>query len=165
MGVLVVIVLVAIAELYVMVQVAHHIGALSTIALLVLFSVSGPWLVRRTGLGVWRRARTRVDQGEMPGREIVDGVLLLGAGVLLTVPGFITGVLGLLLLLPPIRALVRMIGGRWAARRVTVRTWGGPGPGWHDGEVITTTSRPVDETGRDRQGERPAVGPGGAPPS
>src|SRR5450759_5921512 len=77
----------AIAELYVIVQVAHHIGVLATVALLVVISAAGPWLVRRTGLGVWRRAKGRLSQGEVPGREIVDGVLLLAAGVLLTVPG------------------------------------------------------------------------------
>jgi UPF0716 protein FxsA len=141
---LVLIVLVAIAELYVIVQVAHHIGVVATIGLLVLFCASGPWLVRRTGLGVWRRAKNRLDQGDLPGRELVDGALLLAAGVLLTVPGFITGVLGLLLLIPPVRAFVRLLGGRWLARRVVVRRFGAVFGG-RGGVVISAASRPVPD--------------------
>ena len=146
MGVLVLIIVVAIAELYVIVQVANHIGVLATIALLVLISASGPWLVRHTGLGVWRRARTRLTQGDMPGREIVDGVLLLAAGVLLTIPGFLTGIVGLLLLLPPVRALVRWFGSRRLVRRYDIRVWNSHGFGGRDGDVITAGSRSVDHT-------------------
>lgn len=111
-------ILLPIAEIWTAIQVAHHIGGLATIALLLLISMSGPWLVRKAGLGVWRRARQRLDEGEMPGREAIDGVLLLIAGVLLSVPGFITGVFGILLLLPPVRTLVRVLSGGWLARRV-----------------------------------------------
>ena len=140
MKVLLLIIAVIVAEVYVIVQVADHIGVLATLALLVLISASGPWLVRRTGLGVWRRAQARLRDGQMPGREIVDGVLLLAAGVLLTVPGFITGMAGALLLLPPVRALVRLLGGRWLARRVVVEQWSDGG----QGSVITAGSRTVD---------------------
>lgn len=152
---------VIVAEIYVIVQVAHHIGVLATIGLLVVISASGPWLVRRTGLGVWRRARARLQDGEMPGREIVDGVLLLAAGVLLTVPGFITGVAGALLLLPPVQALVRLLGGRWLARRVVVEQWSDGG----QGSVITAGSRTVDRrpSGDRLILDRPAPGQADAP--
>src|ERR1700730_225265 len=112
-----------VAEVYVIVQVAHHIGVLATLGLLLLISASGPWLVRRTGLGVWRRAQTRLNEGEVPGREMVDGVLLLAAGLLLTVPGVLSGIAGVLLLLPPVRAVVRLLGSRWLARRAVIRVW------------------------------------------
>ena len=77
-----------IAEIYVIVQVAHAIGVLPAILALLLISAAGPGLVRRQGLGVWRRARDRVQTGELPGRELIDGVLLLLAGILITPPGF-----------------------------------------------------------------------------
>jgi UPF0716 protein FxsA len=96
-----------IAELWVMVQVAVQIGVLNTIALLVLMPVLGIWLVKRAGLAVFRRLHATVEAGGVPHREVVDGFLLLFAGLLLIVPGFITGAIGLLLLLPPVRAAVR----------------------------------------------------------
>jgi UPF0716 protein FxsA len=147
-----------VAEVYVFLQAVHHLGVLATLALLLAISASGPWLVRRTGLGVWRRAQSRLQEGEVPGRELVDGVLLFAAGVLLTLPGFITGVIGVLLLLPPVRALVRRLGARSLARRVVVAEWNDrPVPGGGAGSVITTTSRP---SGRPPTGRGLAPGPG-----
>lgn len=149
-------ILIPIAEVWVAIQVAHHIGWLATIALLVVISAFGPSLVRRQGTGVWRRARRRLEDGELPGREAIDGVLLLIAGGLMTFPGFITGVLGLLLLLPPVRGLVRHASGPWLARKVrnsaTVRVSvsglrTGPGPGDvfdRSGRVITAESYRLD---------------------
>lgn len=102
-------VVLAVAELAVLVAVAKQIGVLPAVLLLVLISALGPWLVRRAGFSVWRRARQHLDRGEVPGREALDGIILLGAGVLICIPGFITDVIGLLLLLPPVRAGVRRI--------------------------------------------------------
>jgi UPF0716 protein FxsA len=96
-----------IAELWVMVQVAVHFGVLNTIALLVLMPVLGIWLVKRSGIAVFRRLQATLDSGGIPHKEVIDGFLLLIAGVLLIVPGFITAAMGLLLLLPPVRIAVR----------------------------------------------------------
>jgi UPF0716 protein FxsA len=109
-----------VAEVFAIVEVAHALGVLNTLVLLVLVSLVGVWLMRRVGLGVWRRARSRVQAGEVPGREITDGVLVLSAGALLAVPGFITDVLGLLLLLPPVRAVVRAAALRRLGRRASL---------------------------------------------
>jgi len=106
------------AELYVIVQVSHVMGVLSTLALLFAVSIVGAWLVKQQGVDVWRRARARLDEGRMPGRELVDGVLILFAGALLLTPGFITDTVGLLLLLPPVRAAIRVLALRFLARRV-----------------------------------------------
>jgi UPF0716 protein FxsA len=97
-----------IAELYVMVLVAGQIGVLNTVGLLIVIAVFGIWLVKRQGLAVLRRLRTTVDTGQVPHREVVDGFLILLAGLLLIPPGFITDAAGLLLLLPPVRALIRV---------------------------------------------------------
>jgi UPF0716 protein FxsA len=96
-----------IAELIVIVEVAVQIGVLNTIGLLILVSIAGGWLVKREGLGVLRRLQRTIDEGQVPHKELVDGFLLLVAGVLLMVPGFLTDIPGLLLLLPPVRALIR----------------------------------------------------------
>src|SRR3982074_1381068 len=96
-----------IAELWVMVQVAVQIGVLETIALLVLTPFVGIWLVKRSGLAVFRRVQASLDAGRTPHKQVVAGFLVLIAGVLLIVPGFITDAVGLLLLLPPVRIAVR----------------------------------------------------------
>lgn len=112
-------------ELFVILQVGRTIGALNTVAVLVLVSVAGAWLVKREGLGVLRRAQERVRRGAVPGRELVDGVLILFAGALLLTPGFLTDVVALLLLVPPVRAAVRVAVTRRLRHRVDIRTIGG----------------------------------------
>jgi len=109
-----------IAELWVMVQVAVHIGVLDTIALLVLMPVLGIWLVKRQGFALFRRVHSTLEAGGVPHRELVDGFLLLVAGFLLIVPGFITGAVGLLLLLPPVRIAARSLFLRSLAKRTSM---------------------------------------------
>ena len=111
-------VVVPFVELYVIVQVAHVMGVIPTLGTLFLVSVAGAWLVKKEGFGVLRRARTRLDAGQTPGRELVDGVLILFGGALLLTPGFITDGLGILLLLPPVRAAVRASALHYLSRRV-----------------------------------------------
>lgn len=94
-------------ELFVILKVGGAIGALNTIGLLIVVSVVGAWLVKREGLSVLRRAQARVQSGGIPAKELVDGVLILFAGALLLTPGFLTDVVAVLLLLPPVRAGLR----------------------------------------------------------
>ncbi|MCZ7531131.1 MAG: FxsA family protein [Acidimicrobiia bacterium] len=101
-------------ELYMAIEVGRWIGAPETIALLLAISVFGAWLARRQGLAVLGRVRAQLDAGRIPGRDLMDGLLVLIAGTLLLIPGFITDAIGLLLLLPPARA-----GARW----VLFRRW------------------------------------------
>lgn len=108
------------AELFVLLQVGRVIGALETIGLLVLVSIAGAWLVKREGIGVLRRAEERLRQGGVPGRELVDGVMILFAGALLLTPGFLTDIVGILLLLPPVRAALRSSVVRWLKLRAGV---------------------------------------------
>ena len=106
---LLVFVIIPIVELYVIVQVASAIGVIPALALLLLFSVLGAWLVKMAGIGVLARMQRTVRAGRVPAAEMVDGAFILGAGVLLVVPGFVTDAVGLVLLLPPVRALARRI--------------------------------------------------------
>lgn len=112
--------LVPVAELYVIIRVGQTIGALNTIGLLLLISVAGAWLVKREGMHVWRRFQQQVEAGVVPGKEIADGVMVLLAGALLLTPGFLSDVVGVLLLLPPVRAGVRAAVLRRAARRAGI---------------------------------------------
>jgi len=92
-------------ELYVLIQVGQVVGVWWTILLVLAISVLGSWLVRREGWAAWRRITARLQAGEVPGREVVDGGLILLAGALLIAPGFISDVLALPLLFPPTRVL------------------------------------------------------------
>ena len=74
--------------------------------------------MKREGLAVLRRAQAVLDRGEVPGKEMIDGVLILAGGALMLTPGFITDVFGVLLLLPPVRAGVRAAARRGLSRRV-----------------------------------------------
>lgn len=107
-----------IVELYLIVQVAGEVGVLNTIALLVLISAVGAWLVKREGLGILRRAEAEMAAGRLPGRQLVDGFLVLFGGALMLTPGFATDALGLSLLFPPTRMLLRASTSRWFARRM-----------------------------------------------
>lgn len=101
-------------ELGVAVMVADWIGVLPTIAALIALSGFGVWLVRREGLGVVRRTRAALDRGETPAAGLLDGALIGFAGVLCVAPGFVTGICGLLLLVPPVRRRVgRRLLRRW----------------------------------------------------
>jgi UPF0716 protein FxsA len=112
-------VVVPIVELAVIIWVGGQIGALNTIALLLAMSIGGAWLVKREGLAVVRRFRAQLDAGKIPGRELADGVLIVVAGALLLTPGFISDILGMLLLLPPVRSAVRAV----ALSKVAAKTW------------------------------------------
>ena len=94
-------------EITVAIQVAHHIGGLDTIGLLLVFSLAGAWLARQEGASVLRRMRDQLSDGYMPTNELIDAALVFAGGVLLFVPGFVTDVFGLLLLFPPTRAAAR----------------------------------------------------------
>jgi len=96
----------AIVEIAVIVRVAESAGVGATLLLLVLCSAGGAWIVKHEGLATARRLRDTVSSGRIPTREVVDGAMVLVAGALLLPPGFVTGLLGLLLILPPVRRLV-----------------------------------------------------------
>jgi UPF0716 protein FxsA len=114
-------IVVPIVELAVIIQVGQAIGALNTIALLILVGVVGAWLAKREGLAVYGRFRRQVEAGVVPGREIADGFMILMAGAMLLTPGFVTDVLALLLLLPPVRAAIRASVLHRVTRRVHYR--------------------------------------------
>jgi UPF0716 protein FxsA len=114
MAVLIVLfIILPLAELYVIYQVGDAIGILPTLALLVLDSLLGAWLLRTQGRATWNRFQATMEAGRIPHREVFDGVLVIFGGAFLITPGFITDIIGVLLLLPPTRSLFR----RWLVRR------------------------------------------------
>ena len=99
-------ILVPIAELFLIIKVGAFLGISSTLAILILDSFIGAWLVKRQGLSLIRRAKVRMSEGEMPGDELVTGLAVLVAGALMLTPGFLTDAIGMALLISPIRSVV-----------------------------------------------------------
>lgn len=110
-------------ELFVLLQVGQVIGVVPTVVILIVVSVVGGWLMKREGLGVWRRMNEQVRFGRVPGRELADAALILFGGALLLTPGFLTDFFGVALLMPPTRAVLRAELLRRMARRVRVSRW------------------------------------------
>ena len=100
-------VVVTLLELFLITQVASQISLLPTIALVILVSLVGAYLVKREGLSVLARIRDSFGQLRMPTNELADGAMIFFASALMLTPGFLTDVLGLALLIPPIRAVMR----------------------------------------------------------
>jgi len=157
---------VAVAEIVVLVLVAHWLGVAVTVLLVLLTTLAGGWVLRREGVRAWRGLRAAGLAGRPPGREVGTGLVGLVAGLLLVLPGFLSDLVGLVLLVPPVRALtragvVRLAQGRLSAaaasdlfgpRRVRVR---------HSGPVPPDAA---PGTGEVLEGEivppRPPGGPG-----
>jgi len=134
-------------ELYVLIQVGQVVGALWTVAALVVVSLLGAALLRREGWRAWRAFTDASASGRLPAREVADGALILFAGALLLTPGFVTDAFGLLLLVPPVRAVLRRALLSYASRRVLPGMLGGAlrrptarGGRVVDGEVVDPPS-------------------------
>src|SRR5918999_5756489 len=125
-------IVVPIAELAVIIQVGQEIGLLWTVAILVADSILGSMLMRSQGRAAWRRFNDATRAGRVPAREVLDGALVIFGGALLLTPGFITDILGLLLLIPPTRAVVRAVLVRRLGNRLAVGVVerGRPGRSW-----------------------------------
>jgi len=115
-------VLLACLEVFVMVQVAAAIGWLATIAVMIVISIFGARLCKRQGLEIIRRVRAQVQSRELPGNAVLDGVLVLFAGLLLVTPGFVSDAVGAALLVPPVRVAARGAGKAAIARRIALTT-------------------------------------------
>lgn len=96
-------VVISLVEIYVLIQVGSLIGALATVALVVLTAMVGVTLLRAQGLATLMRARARMEQGGLPAEELAEGFLLALAGATLLTPGFVTDAMGFALLVPAVR--------------------------------------------------------------
>jgi UPF0716 protein FxsA len=120
-------IVVPILELWLIIEIGGAIGVVPTLALLLADAVLGSLLLRHQGRGAWQRFNQALAERRFPGREVADGALIVAGGTLLLTPGFVTDVFGLLLLIPPTRAIARSLLRRFAAHRFVVVGMGGPG--------------------------------------
>jgi UPF0716 protein FxsA len=133
--------LVPIVELWLFVEVAGWVGFLPALLWVIAVGFAGAWLVRREGIGALARANRKVASGALPTDELIDGILIVVAGALMLTPGFLTDAVGVLLLLPPTRAIVRRaLRSRFRTGPILV---GGRFPGGTDGWPGSARQRDV----------------------
>lgn len=121
-GLIIALLVVPIAELWVILQVSDRVGVLNTIVLLIFVSIVGGLLLKQQGAATWRRLQATLRRGEMPTIEAIDGALILFGGALLLTPGFLTDLVGLALIFPPTRASLRGVFRRFV-KKGAARRW------------------------------------------
>jgi UPF0716 protein FxsA len=139
-------------ELGVLIQVDQLIGFGPTIGLIIATGIVGSYLARREGLSTWKRLNRRLSAGEIPGDELVEGIIILVAGALLITPGVLTDVVGFLGLLPPSRAFIRNILMRrftskleQGATQVQFGMFSGPGSEWPPSSSGASSDEPSSD--------------------
>ena len=155
-------IVVPIAELYVIIQVGQAIGVVPTLILLLADALLGSWLLKHEGRGAWRRFNEALAARRFPGKEVVDGALIIVGGTLLLTPGFLTDIFGLFLLLPPTRAFARRLLKRFTIGRFAVVGLGG-GPGTFGPPSGTARSGPGQRRDYDFDATAEEVPPQGDP--
>jgi UPF0716 protein FxsA len=141
---LIIFIVVPLVEMVVLIQVGGLIGAIPTVALVVLTATLGIWLLKLEGLATLARVQQKLDQGQIPETELLEGIMLLVGGALLLTPGFITDAMGFTCLLPGLRRPLA----RWIIRRGVLRAMNLSGSSFTSGTFssgsFTTRPSPPD---------------------
>ena len=156
-------IVVPIAELYVIIQVGEAIGLWPTLALLLADALLGSFLLKHQGRGAWRRFNQALAERRFPGKEVVDGLLIVVGGTLLLAPGFLTDIVGIFLLVPPTRAIARKVMRRFTIGRFAVV--GMPGGGAFGAGGGSGASRPTRDYDFDATAEEVPAEPRNLPRS
>lgn len=95
-------------ELLILIEVGSHIGALNTVLLIILTGVVGASLARMQGFIVLNKIKSSLERGQLPSTELLDGLMILTGGIVLLTPGFVSDAMGILLLIPFTRAIIKL---------------------------------------------------------
>jgi len=114
-----VLLVVPVLEIYLLIKVGSLIGGIPTVALLLLISLLGAYLVRSQGFRIITRIREELALGRLPAAQLLDGALVFIGGVLLLTPGFFTDFLGIFFLIPLTRNLIKIWLGLWLQARLS----------------------------------------------
>ncbi len=116
--------LIPIVELYLLIKIGGMIGAFNTILIILVTAIFGAYLTKSQGFIVINRIRQALNEGRMPGSELLHGLCVLLGGFTLLTPGFITDFFGLSMLLPPIREIYVRIAERLIMNKIHKGKWG-----------------------------------------
>lgn len=139
--------LVPLAELILLVWIGRHTGWLVTLALILVPGIAGAALARYQGLRCWRAAHEQLARGALPTNALLDGLMILVAGVLLITPGILSDIAGILLLVPPIRRAVRGYVTARLKAKVMVSSRAS-GPRTEDEQIIDVEHYPTNDSRR-----------------
>ena len=121
------------AEIAVLVKVGGIIGLWPTLAIVILTAMAGTWLLRLQGFQTWQRAQAALQRGEAPVAEVLDGMFLFAAALLMVTPGLITDTMGFLFLVPPVRRAVAKWLVNWAIKSGRLQVYPGANGGMGGG--------------------------------
>ena len=93
-------------EIYLFIKVGSQIGALNTILLILITAILGIWYARYEGFNTLRSGMSQLIKNELPLYEIVSGAAIAFAALLLIIPGFLSDILGFLIILPITRKFI-----------------------------------------------------------
>ncbi|MEX1670407.1 FxsA family protein [Zhongshania guokunii] len=136
-----------ILEMWLLIEVGSLIGSLPTIAMVVFTAVVGAALLKQQGLDTLTRAQQRLNTGQVPAKEILEGLLLAVGGALLLTPGFITDSLGFVCLIAPLRQGLIAILLKRGVMQVHAANFQATNSGFTN--THNADSSPSDKTGRD----------------
>jgi UPF0716 protein FxsA len=115
---LAVIIVVPFIELWGIFQVGSWIGGWNTFFILILMALAGAYLAKAEGRKVWGEAQRQMQAGQIPGQSLLDGLCVLAGGLLLLIPGFLSDIVGITLLIPVTRSYYRQIMLHWIEKRI-----------------------------------------------
>lgn len=146
-----------IAEIAVLIKVGGAIGAWTTIGIVILTAILGTFMLRQQGMATLNKAQQRMQQGEMPAHQMLEGLLLLIGGVLLLTPGFITDFFGFCTLVPFSRHFLAKKLAERSVGNMNIFVGGSP---FNSGAGVNSTRNSAGDGG---QGPQAQVPPGGQP--
>lgn len=111
--------IIPVIELALLIKIGSVIGTLNTIIIVILTAIVGAYMVKLEGMAVMYRIQENMQQGTFPAEELINGMMILMAGVLLLTPGFFTDVIGFLMVFPVSRGVIKRIAGRYIKKRMS----------------------------------------------
>ncbi len=120
-------VVVPVVEFTLLIEIGRRLGTVDTLILVFGTGILGAYLARLEGFRLLRRIQGEMESGVMPAEPLLDGLLVLAAGIVLITPGLLTDIVGLLLLIPwtryPVKAFVRSrVRNRFHVRHMRIST-------------------------------------------
>jgi UPF0716 protein FxsA len=115
--------IVPVLELFVLIEVGGHIGTMNTIALIILTGIIGASFAKSQGAQIIHEIRRALNRGQMPGKELLQGAMILAGGILLLTPGFITDLVGFSLLFPLTRLFYTRVALSYIKKKFKTGQW------------------------------------------
>ncbi|TFG93022.1 MAG: membrane protein FxsA [Candidatus Atribacteria bacterium] len=111
-------IIVPVTELYILIEAGKKIGSLTTISIIILTGIIGTYLVKDQGFMILKKIQNDLNEGIMPGDNLIQGAIILAGGVFLLTPGFVTDIVGFILLIPVSRNIVKKYLLKWLKGKI-----------------------------------------------